>query len=109
MRLRRQPETLLELCLARGGVLKGGRVQAFIAQWTIATAALGRPITVIEYAEWWRESERTTYRHQACFRELFPDHDTPQVIADAAIATQEDATRAGIKGLGQLPAAIVPA
>lgn len=99
----------MELCLARGGVMKGSRVCAFIAQWAIASQAVGHAITLQEYAEWWRESRATAYREQQRFRELFPGLDTPQVIADAAIARRDEWLNEGIGGLGKLPASVVPA
>src|SRR4051794_30310703 len=106
---RRPPRTVMEWCLANGGVIKGARVQAFIAQWTIASQHIGRPITLAEYAEWWREPRSTAFRHQAQFRELFPHLDTPQSIADAAIARSDEWASRGVTGLGQLPASLVAA
>jgi hypothetical protein len=73
--------TLLELCVALGGLRKGTRVCSFVTAWAIASRRLGRAITVEEYAEYWREEERTAYRRQAEFRELFPERD-PQEAAD---------------------------
>ncbi len=96
----------MEICAARKGVLKGARVCTFIACWCIASQALGRAITLEEYAEWWKESERTVYRHQAEFREVFPHLSTPQAIADHAMARSEAMSR-GVKGVGALPASIV--
>lgn len=84
-------------------------MQAFIAQWAIASQSIGRPITLAEYAEWWREPERTAYRHQKQFRELFPSLDTPQPIADAAIARAEQWLSRGVTGFGELPASVVTA
>lgn len=100
----RQARTIIEVCVARGGVWKGGKVQAFIAQWTMASASLGRPITLADYGEWWKESHATRYRRQQEFRSIFPTLDTPQPIADAAIASGEDWQRQGLDGIGKLPA-----
>lgn len=105
----RRPMTIAEVCVARAGILRGGRVQAFIVQWTIASQTLGRPITLAEYGEWWAEPERTAYRHQASFRAVFPHLETPQPIADAAIARAEEWSHRGTRGLGQLPASIAAA
>jgi hypothetical protein len=106
---RRPARTVVELCIARGGVMKGARVQAFIAQWTMASQALGKPITLEEYREWWRVSHGSAYREQARFRELFPELATPQPIADVAIARAEEWVSRGVAGFGQLPASVVPA
>ena len=105
----RQPRTIMEVCISRAGVLKGARVASFIASWAIASQALDREITLEEYADWWNENERTAYRHQASFREVFPHLATPQPIANAAKAMNRDWTSAGVKAFGQLPADLVPA
>jgi len=104
---KRQPRTLLELAISKVGVLKGARVCAFVCQWTIAAQAIGRPITIEEYADWWSESERTAYRHQAEFRRVF-GVPTPQLFADQAIVRSEALTR-GVAGLGSLPLDVVMA
>lgn len=105
----RPARTIMEVCLARGGMLKGSRVCAFIGQWAIASEALGKPITLEEYADWWRESRSTSYRHQARFREVFPGMDTPQPFANLAIARSSEWRSRGIKGLGELPASVLTA
>lgn len=105
----RQARTIIEVCIARGGVWKGAKVQSFIAQWTIASESLGRPITLAEYGEWWKESRATVYRRQQEFRAIFPTLDTPQPIADAAIANGQDWQRQGVDGIGQLPAKLATA
>jgi hypothetical protein len=106
---KRPARTIMELCVARGGVWKGSKVTAFIAQWAIASQAMERPITLAEYGEWWKESRATIYRRQAEFRELFPGLDSPQPIADAAIARADEWLSRGVEGLGSLPADVVPA
>jgi hypothetical protein len=105
---KRPAATIMEVCFARKGVLKGGRITAFIAQWTICSQALGREITTEDFAAWWKESERTVYRWQAEFRECFPHLSTPQAIANHAIARSEALSR-GVDGVGQLPASLVAA
>lgn len=98
----------MQVCAAQKGVLKGARICSFIACWCIASQALGRSITTEDYAEWWKESERTVYRWQAEFREVFPHLSTPQPIADQAIARSEALSR-GVQGVGSLPASLVAA
>jgi hypothetical protein len=100
---KRRAVTVAEFCVARGGVLKGGRVQAFIAAWTIASQAMGKPITLDEYADWWRETRSTAFRHQARFREIFPELQTPQPIANAAILRASEWQERGVHGIGRLP------
>lgn len=108
--MRRRPaRTIAELCVARAGILKGARVQAFIASWTIASQSMGKPITLEEYADWWKESRATAYRHQARFREVFPGLETPQPIANVAIARGREWADRGVDGIGSLPASAIPA
>jgi hypothetical protein len=99
----------MELCVARAGMLRGARVAAFIAQWTIVSQALDRPITLEDYGAWWHESERTVYRHQARFREVFPQLKTPQPISDAAIARAGEWRDRGVAGIGELPVSLAVA
>jgi hypothetical protein len=106
---KRRPVTIAETCIARGGVMKGARVQAFITSWTIASQAMGKPITLDEYAEWWREPRSTAYRHQARFREVFPELQTPQPIANAAILRASEWQARGVPGIGRLPVDVLTA
>jgi hypothetical protein len=103
---RREP-TVADVCIGKLGVLKGARCASFIASWAIASTSLGRPITLEEYAEWWKESERTAYRHQAEFRKCFPHLGNPQPIADLAQQRAAGWQARGVDGLGQLPASLV--
>jgi hypothetical protein len=97
--------SLIEVCVGRGGPMKGARVGSFIAAWAIASHAMGHAITLDEYRDWWCESERTAFRHQANFRELFPHLHTPQPMADALIrAYDDDVVRYGVKGVLEKPA-----
>ncbi len=102
---RRAPRTVMEQAVTELGVLKGARVCVFVCQWTLASQALGRRITIDEYAEWWKESERTAYRHQAEFRRVF-GLPTPQAFADHAIVRSE-ATARGVSGIGALPLDVI--
>lgn len=100
--------SLLEHAISKVGVYKGARVCAFIVQWTIASNALGREISLAEYAEWWREQERTAYNHQREFRQAFPPLQTPQPLADLALVKQAALAR-GVQGIATLPANLVVA
>jgi hypothetical protein len=103
---KRPARTVMEVACARAGVLKGARVVAFVCQWTMASQALGRSITLEEYRDWWKESERTAYRHQREFRDVFGMPD-PQPFADQAIVRAE-ALAHGVKGLGSLSVDALP-
>lgn len=99
----RPAKTVLEVATARGGVLKGARVTHFIMQWTLASSMLGKPISLSEYAEWWDEPHSTAFRHQRRFREVFPEFDTPQPIANRAMAkSREKIAQRGIQGIGSV-------
>lgn len=76
--------TLIELAYARtGSMLKAARVVAFVTSWDVVRRELGRRPTVAEYSEYWRESERTAWRHLALFREVFDrDEVTPDDVLD---------------------------
>jgi hypothetical protein len=75
--------TLLELAYARTGrMLTAARVLAFVVAWAVVREELGREPTVEEYAEWWREPERTAYDQLETFREVFPGARYPGAVLD---------------------------
>lgn len=104
---KRPAKTLMEVAIARQGIRKGASVVGFIVSWAIACEAVEHPLTLDEYAEWWKESPATAYRQQARFRETFPGHATPQVIVDAMLTHAEarQALKRGIPGVGSFPLA----
>lgn len=95
MERQREPRTLLELCVARAGgtlrsVPKGMRVCQFVLEWLVLSQIEGRAITMPEYRRFYKEPERSAYRHLAEFRELFgagqDDYNDPQPLADFIVA-----------------------
>lgn len=105
---KKQARTLIEVAVARAGLMRGSRVTKFVTEWTLVVQAVGHPITLAEFAEWWSEPMSTAYRRQAQFREVFPELETPQPIADLVIAGKaKKAAGAGVEGIGKLPAAAV--
>lgn len=75
--------TLIELAYARtGSMLKAARVVAFVVAWGQARDAAGGPITVDDYAAYWKESRSTAFRHRGEFRDVFPNLDTPEPIIE---------------------------
>jgi predicted kinase len=79
--------SVLEVAYAKtGSMLKAARVAAFVVGWGAVRDELGRTPTVEEYAEWWRENERTAYRHMAEFREVFNRCETPDPVLDLMAA-----------------------
>jgi hypothetical protein len=106
--------SLAKLAARRVGPVKGGRAIAFMWQWALWRETTGAPpasITqdVTDYADWWRESERTVWRHLELYREAFPGEQTPDRILDLVLA-QIDRS-AGVRGLGRVvpPASSVAA
>lgn len=64
--------SLIEVAYAKtGSMLKAGRVVSFITAWDVVRRQLGRRPTVAEYAAWWKEHERTVWRHLELFRTVF--------------------------------------
>ena len=101
MARRRQPRTLLELCVARAGgtwrsIPKGMRVCQFVLEWLVVSQIEERAITMPEYRRFYDEPERSAYRHLAEFRELFGkgwnEFNDPQPLVDF-IAAQLPADR----------------
>ena len=91
IRRKRQRPTLQQLAAKRVGQTSGARVVAFTVQWAIAEEALGHPLTLDEYADWWHASRSTVFREQARFREAFPGEVTPQRLVDL-LRAEEGAT-----------------
>jgi hypothetical protein len=61
---------------------KATRVAGFIVMWAIAMRDEGKDeFSITEYQRWWNEGERQTYRLQREFRELWPELETPDVLA----------------------------
>jgi hypothetical protein len=61
---------------------KASRVAAFVIQWAWAMRDEGRDsYTITEFQRYWNEGERQAYRHQAEFRELWPEFETPDELA----------------------------
>ncbi len=60
----------------------------FLTCWAIVVQHEGRDLgdgqlsaAVAEYAAWWKDSERTAWRHLAAFRKSYPGHDDPAELA----------------------------
>jgi hypothetical protein len=61
---------------------KASRVAAFVIQWAWAMRDEDRDsYTITEFQRYWNEGERQAYRHQAEFRELWPEFETPNELA----------------------------
>jgi hypothetical protein len=104
---RRPARTLLEVSVARAGVRQGMAVTKFVTEWVIASQALGGPITLHEFADWWKEPRSTAFRRQAKFRQVFPELETPQPIADLVLADRAEKAASGVSGVGQIPVSAV--
>jgi hypothetical protein len=70
---------------------KASRVAAFVIQWAWAMRDEQRDsFTITEYQRYWHEGERQAYRHQAEFRELWPEFETPDALARQVVPHLND-------------------
>lgn len=93
--------SLLSVAQSRVGAVRAYKVIAFMVEWQMARTALGRDsLTVAEFRDWWKLSERTAYREQQRFRTAFPDETTPDRLLDLALASWDE--RSGVAGLAGL-------
>ena len=61
---------------------KASRVATFIVCWAIAMQDEGSDsYSITEYMRYWNEHERQAYRVQNEFRELWPEYETPNELA----------------------------
>jgi hypothetical protein len=105
----REAQSILEVLIARGGIMKGGRVAAFVVMWAVAERSLGHEPTMLEVIEYWNERPRTLHRYLAEFRELLPELGegaTPQVFVPAIREREAErlTRRANAGMLGRVPA-----
>ncbi len=100
---------MLEFARRRVGVRRGASAVAFATSWAVAEQSLGHVLgagqttaAIVEYREYWKEADRTTWRNLERFREAFPGEDTParllHLLADARDAKRQDTRTAGIAG-----------
>jgi hypothetical protein len=94
-------EILLSVAARSVGLRRAMRALTFMAAWDRARKAMRKEaLTLDEYREWWRESERTSFRDQQRFREAFPGESTPDRLLD--LAEGQWVERNGISGLGRI-------
>lgn len=68
-------QTLASWLVRQKGLREGGRILAFIVTWGIALEDLGvESMSVEQYAEYWGEHERTSYRDLDRFRQAFSEY-----------------------------------
>ena len=78
----RKGAKLKALKLAGQAMPRASRVATFVVQWALAMDDLDADeLTLTEWRRWWNESERTSWRYLAEFRELFPEYETPEPLA----------------------------
>jgi hypothetical protein len=65
---------------------KASRVASFIVLWAVGMMEEGRDeYSITEYQRYWNESERQAYRVQNEFRELWPEFETPNELAEQIV------------------------
>lgn len=66
---------------------KASRVAGFVVLWATAMRIEEREsFSITEYQRYWNESERQAYRRQVEFRELWPEYETPNELAQQIVA-----------------------
>ena len=97
MRHKRSVNTVGGVAVQRAGFIEARRGLMFACCWWIASSDLGHPpVSVDEYAEWWRDRSRTkAFRDQAAFRRCFPEYSTPTELAEAVGVDFSDLHRGG--------------
>jgi hypothetical protein len=66
---------------------KGSRVATFIILWATAMRVEGLDsFSITEYQRYWNENERRAYRLQNEFRELWPEYETPNELAQMLVS-----------------------
>jgi len=101
--------SLLAYANHNAGLRAGARAVTVLLSWGIAERALSRPLgqdgtttdALIEFGDWWKQSERTTWRDLDAFRRAFPGEDTPHRLA-VELAHRVEA-RKGFTGLANVP------
>ena len=78
------------------------RVATFIVCWAIGMKMEGADeYTITEYQRYWKENERSVYRVQAEFRELWPEFNNPNELARQLVKKVD--ARIGKKDVAKLP------
>lgn len=104
-------QSALALAVGSAGLIKGARAMSFLITWAIAVRQLGHDLgeqegghlsaAVREHAAYWRQTERTSWRDVAAWRQAFPGEESPAALAlqllevydrEMAKARREDAT-----------------
>lgn len=78
----RRPVTFAEFLFRKLGYRKGTKVAAFVVAWGIYTDSLqeGRRASMFGYANYWKQSQATSYRELEVFHEAFPDEVLPDRV-----------------------------
>lgn len=78
--------TLSKLRAVTKATPKASRVASFIVLWAVGMAEEGKDeYSITEYQRYWNESERQAYRVQVEFRELWPEFETPNELAQQIV------------------------
>ena len=80
---KRRPQSVLEVAVANGGVIKARRALLFAVAWLIQEQDEGATPTMEGYTRYWGQSTATSYRERDAFRACFPKYETPTELAAA--------------------------
>ncbi len=78
--------TLSKLRAVTKATPKASRVASFIVLWALGMVEEGKDeYSITEYQRYWNENERQAYRVQNEFRELWPEFETPNELAQQVV------------------------
>lgn len=99
-RTTKRAETVLELCIARAIYVRGGDPASMldnlaampqgqsaciaVVLWAMAAKSLGHMPTTVEFADFWRISERMGWKYRSRVTRLFPGDEFVQVVDQVA-------------------------
>jgi hypothetical protein len=102
--------SLLEVAIARAGIVKGAQATEVVVTWAIAQNRLGHPLgetdtgslsaAIREYAAYWKMSERSAWNKLKLFKRAFPNEESPARLASlVSEAVDERQARAAVASL----------
>jgi hypothetical protein len=106
--------SLLQVATRNAGLRHGMSAVAFMVAWSVAEQSLGHELgdgvltnAMHEYREYWRQSDRTSWRELERFREAFPGEVSPvrllKLVQDEHALGRQ---KLGVGGVGGLRVAV---
>lgn len=84
---------MMQVAIDRVGIRKAMRAMTAFGAWAYAESVLGHELgqgesvtaAVREHAEYWRQSERTSWRELQRFRDAFPEEESPSRLSQLVL------------------------